>query len=520
MADSVYRVVCPRDCYDTCVLLVEVENGVVVRVRGDPSHPVTRGVACPRAAGDPLRLVRGRIRYPYLRVGGKPDGRLVRVSWSEALDIAAAKLREVLREYGPSSVLHIDYAGNMGIVTWYYTRRFWNAIGAASTDYSLCSNTGHEAIGLHYGLSYGVLPEEFEKMEMIVFWGVNAAVSAVHMWLLALRARRERGSLLATVDPRVTETARASDIHLRPRPGTDVALAYGIARHLIVNDLVDKEFIERYTYGFERFAEEAIKWTPERVERVTGVPRRLMERFAEEYAARKPSVVFIGMGLARTPNGPDIIRAVSLLPALVGQHRGFYYSNSRGWLVNLALVTGEAYGAKPARIVSMAELGELLARGKFHYVYIYGVNAVESLPASHLVAKGLARSDVFVVVHDTHWNTTTRYADLILPAPTYLEKTDLPLSYSHATLTLSKMVVEPLGESKAEYEVIWELAKRLGVKDEWLYEDPLDTITKALEDALRGGEHKRPARGKTSKATPETQGRVPDPHRQGRVLLD
>ncbi len=487
MAKRVYRTICPRDCYDTCILLVEVSEGVVTSIRGDPLHPVTRGATCPRAVGDPLRLTRGRILYPYLRVGGKPDGRLVRITWDQALDIAASRLSEVLREHGPEAVLHISYAGNMGLITWYYTRRLWNALGATSTDYSLCSSTGHEAIGLHYGLSYGVLPEEIEDMEMIVFWGINAAVSAIHLWLLALNARRRRGSLLATIDPRVTETARASDIHLRPRPGTDVALAYGVARHLIANNLVDREFIERYTYGFEKFAEEAAKWSLERVERVTGVSKKLIEAFAEEYAKRKPSVVFIGMGLTRTPNGPDIARVVSLLPALVGQHRGFYYTNSRGWLLDLALITGETYGAKPSRVVSMAELGELLDKGEFHYVYIYGINAVESLPASHLVARGLARRDVFVVVHDTHWNTTTRYADLVLPAPTYLEKTDLPLTYGHATIVLGKKVVEPLGESRPEYEVVWELAKRLGIEEDWLYDDPLKVLARAVEDALQEG---------------------------------
>lgn len=484
------RVVCPRDCYDTCSLIVRVENGRIKKIMGDPKHPITRGVTCPRAFGDVKRVYTNRVLYPHILVGSKLKGEFKRCSWSKALKVIALNLEATIKNYGSEAVLHIEYAGNMGLITWYYTKRFWNVIGAASTDYSICSSTGHEAIALHYGLSYGVLPEDIPKMRLVVFWGSNPAVSGVHLWRLAILGKYKNNTLVACVDPRRSETARTSDLHLQPIPGTDAILAYGVANYLIENCLVDYEFIEQYTYGYEYFKREASKWSLDRVEELTKVPKNDIVELAEAYGKLQPSLTFIGLGLSRSIVGSESVRIISLIPALLGLHRGFYYSNSKGWSIDLAYLTGESLGYKGKKVVSMVKLGEHLKRGDFKFVYIYNMNPIESLPNTRELIEGLLRDDVFVVVHDTHWSTTTSYANIVLPAPTYLEKDDIPVSYSHSLVAFSKRVIEPLGESMPEHLVLQEIAKILKVESEILHEDPIEALEKAFKNAFEKGDFK------------------------------
>lgn len=503
-------VVCPRDCYDTCTIEVEIAEGKLVKASGYSKHPLTCGFICSRGLGDPKRTYVNRVLYPHVRVGSKINGYFKRFSWGEALDLIASKIRETMEDYGPEYILHVEYAGNMGLITWYYTRRFWNLIGATSTDYSICSKTGHEAISLHYGSSYGVLPEEYYNMKLIVFWGSNIAVSGVHLWRIALQAKVKNEAVIACIDPYKSETARASDIYLQVRPGTDVALAYGIANYLIEHGYVDREFLEKHTYGFEFFREEASKWNLEKVEEITGIEREKIVEISEAYGERRPSLTFIGLGLSRSDAGAESVRAVSLIPALLGIHRGFYYSNSMGWYVNLQYLAGAGTSHK-TREVSIVKLGELLSRGDFKFVYVYNMNPAETIPGSKKVVEGLLKEDVFVVVHDTHWTTTCKCANVVLPAPTYLEKTDVTISYSHPYVMLSRKVIEPLGESMPEYLVFQEIAKRLNLEEDLIYEDPLKALEKTLENAFENGSFKELLEGKILKLKQKPKDHYPTP---------
>ena len=378
----------------------------------------------------------------------------------------------------------------MGFFTWYMAQRIWYAIGATKTDYSICSRSGHEAISLHYGLSYGTQPEEIPKMRLIVFWGFNAAVSSPHQWHLTLKAKR-KGCKIVVVDPRKTITAEKADLWVRLKPETDVAFVYGVARCLIKNGMVDHKFIGRWTYGFEEFRREALKWSPTRVERYTGVGWETIKKFCEMYWSLKPNLIMVGLGLQKSFCGAEAVRAVSLLPALIGLHRGFYYSNNQGWNLNLKLLTGESLTRKRIHTVSQVSLGKLLEKGEFKFVYIYNMNPAVSLPNQASVRKGLLREDVFVVVHETHWTETAKHADVVLPAPTYLEKEDIVVSYSHPYTRKSLRAIKPLGESKDELWVSKQIAKKLKLKNRWLYENPWKTIEKVLgknlTEKIRGG---------------------------------
>lgn len=505
------KVVCPRDCYDTCFLLALVDENKIVSIRGSFDNPITQGFICPRGVKDYERVYsRDRILKPHIRVGKKPSRKFKENSWSETLDLVANKIREVVRDYGAQSILHLEYSGNSGLLTQSFPQRIWYAMGATRTDYSLCSKSGHEAISLHYGLTYGVQPEELLHMKLIVFWGFNARVSSPHLWALALKARRRKATI-AVIDPRESESARDANIWLKPKPGSDVALAYGIARYLIDHDYVDLKFIKKWTYGYELFKKEVMKWTPSKIEEVTGVRWRSIERLGDAYAKNKPSVTMIGLGFQKSIYGAESVRAISLIPALLGIHRGFYYTNSQGWLVNNAYLTGESLTEKKIRTVSQVALSKLVEKGEFKFIYIYSMNPAATLPNQEAFRNGLMRDDVFVVVHDTHWTETTNYADIVLPAPTYLEKEDVVVPYSHGYVRISRRAIEPLGESKEEIWVMRELARRLRLKEKWIYENPWNALKKAFKGAFEKGSFKDLMEDETLKLKSKPKNRYQTP---------
>jgi anaerobic selenocysteine-containing dehydrogenase len=258
--------------------------------------------------------------------------------------------------------------------------------------------------------------------KVILFWGNNAKVSASHIWAMARRARKDHGAILVSVDSRKSPTAEAADIWIQPRPGSDVALCYGIARYLIEKDGVDPEFIGTWTTGFPAYAETAMDWTPERVERVSGVPGRVVAQIGEVLMAHRPAAFMIGFGLQKSVQGAEAARAVALLPALLGLHRGFQYSNSRGHMIDWPAINGRRFSGHRGKVVSQVCIGQRLAAGEFKLVYVFGSNPAMTLPDQSAVRRGLGREDVFVVVHDTHWSETATRADVVLPAPTFLEK--------------------------------------------------------------------------------------------------
>jgi len=188
----VIKTVCQRDCPDTCFIDVTVDNGRIISTKGSRLNPVTQGFLCPRGIGDPKRVYsKNRVLYPHIKSGGDHGDRFVRKTWEECISVVAKKLKKTIEVYGKESVLLYDYPGNQGFLAWQFPRRLWFALGATTTDYSLCANSGHAGIGLHYGLSYGMQPEELAKMKAIIFWGNNSKVSSPHQWVFALKARSE-----------------------------------------------------------------------------------------------------------------------------------------------------------------------------------------------------------------------------------------------------------------------------------------------------------------------------------------
>jgi anaerobic selenocysteine-containing dehydrogenase len=494
------QTVCPRDCYDTCFQKFLLDNdNRTIRVTGDEANPVTQGFLCPRGVADIKRAYSPeRILYPHTRVGEKPNGPFKRISWEEALNVIVEKLTQIMNEHGSESILHLDYTGNMGLLTQDLAQRWFYALGLAQTDLSVCSKSGQEALALHYGLSYGVDPDELVNEKLTVYWGFNGAVSAPHLHALSLKSKR-KGGLIVAVDPRRSETAKTADFWVQPKPGSDVALAYGVMKHLIDNDLVDLGFVQEYTHGFDELKHEVSKWNTELIEKYTGLKWDTVARLARLYAESKPSVTMIGFGMQKSLYGAESVRAISLIPALIGLHRGFYYSNSKGWNIDERYLTGESLTRKKAKVVSQVAVGKNLEKGEFKFVYVYNMNPAETLPNQTAVRNGLRRKDVFVTVHDTHWTGTAKNADLVLPAQTFLEKEDIVISYSHRHVRKSNRVIEPLGESRDELWVMAELTRRLGIKEGWVFEDAWKALEEALAKAFEDGSFMDLMAGKTLK---------------------
>ncbi len=488
--------VCSRDCPDACSLIFELNaQHQIHSVHADSDHPLTRGIICPRSARDRDRLQTNRIDAPYL----KGSAGFKKISWARALDLVSQKLGKTLAEQGPQQILYLSYPGNTGMLANTYPKRLWNAIGATQTDRALCSKSGHSGISLHYGESYGANPLDISDMALVNFWGLNAAVSAAHYWQLARHARKYNQTKIVVVDPIETVSAQKADLWIRPNPQTDVALVYGVLNQLISDGRHDQDFLEKWTTGFEALRAEAAKWTPDRVRSVTGVSIDDLKALTELVDTHRPSLTMIGIGLQHCDSGADQVRAVALLPAVLGIHRGFFYGNGSAYDFDAARISGTSLAHQTSPKISQVALAESIAHGEFSVVYVSCMNPAMTIPNQNLFRRGLARPDLTLIVHETHWSETAQLADLVLPAPTFLEKEDIVIPDSHNRVQFSHQILPPVTDSRHEIYVMQEIAKRLDLNEPWLYEDALSVVTEILADAFEDGQTKDLIDGKRLK---------------------
>ena len=465
---------CPRDCYDTCSIVTTVDEGKLVEVKANSDHPITRGYLCPKGQYL-INYVyhKDRILYPLRRVGSKGEGRFKENSWDEALNEIASRLTKVIDEHGSNAVLHYDYGGHSGLISLHFPKRFFNAIGSAETTYSICDAAGALAVELHYGKRYGRKPEEMLKSKLIVFWGFNAAVSNLHNFGFA-KQTKETGAKIYVIDPIANETTRIGT-HLRIRPATDGIFAFGIAKYLIDNELIDSNFISEHTLGFEEFKRYLSKYTAEYVSKQTGISIQELKSFAEDYGALKPNIINIGFGLQKQINGGEIVRAICLLPAIIGVPRGFYYCNSERDFDKAYLKATHLRSNDPVKYVS-SQLGRDLISKEIQLLFVYNANPAATTPNQTLVKNGLLREDLFVVVHDLFLTDTAMYADIVLPATSFFETMDIHISYWHYYLSLNQKAIEPIGEAKSNSELFRLLAKKMGLSQPELFEPDEDVI--------------------------------------------
>ncbi len=495
------RLTCPLDCPDACSLLVTVEGDRLVKVEGDPDHPVTQGFACvktyryPERQHHPLRPL-----YPMRRKGPKGSGAWERITWDEALDAIAERLKAVLDTYGGEAVLPYHYAGTMGLVEQQHPLAFFRAIGASELDETICATAGAAGWEAAYGTPrYGVDPEDVPHARFVILWGINSLATHSHL-TPKLKAARKNGARIVHIDPYENKTSRFADEHIKIRPGTDAALAYALAHVIFAEGLEDRAYLERAARGVAAFRAAAMEWPPERAERVTGVPAETIRRLAREFAAARASFVRVGYGMTRHPGGASALRAVVLLPALIGAWQypggGALLTTSGAFPLNRARLGGAHLLTDPpapkgylrpnprARHVNMNRLATALNAlddPPIKVLFVFNSNPLVVAPNTNGVRKGLLREDLFVVVLEQAMTETAQYADILLPATTFLEHPDLYAAYGHYYLSWNDPVLEPAGEARPNTWVFRELARRLGLEEETLYWDA-ERVARSLLD--------------------------------------
>jgi len=495
---NLVRAACPHDCPDTCAMLVTVEDGQAVSVRGDPDHPFTRGGLCVKVNHYEKRVYSAdRLLYPMKRSGPKGSGQFERIGWDEALATIRERWSAIINQYGPTAILPYSYLGTEGILNGLNVGdAFFNKLGATISERTFCDSASCTAYFMTIGPSPGMDPESFKYSKYIILWACNTISTNLHHWPFIAEARRN-GAKIVVIDPVRTRTAREADWHIPIRPGTDAALAMGIMHVIIGEDLVDHDYVAKYTTGFDELKERAGPYTPELVSDITGIPADDIKTLAREYATTQPSVIRIGVAIERHAGGGQTVRATACLPALVGAWRriggGMLQLPIWAFPVKWENLMRPDWITPGTRVLNQWRLGAALMQEEpidppIRSLFVYNSNPVVVAPEQQKIVKGLEREDLFTVVSEQFLTDTARYADIVLPATTQLEQFDIMFSWGHLYLTLNQKAIDPLGEAVPNTELFRRLAQTMGLddphwsrSDEDMALDALDWTNPALQ---------------------------------------
>ncbi|HET7668788.1 MAG TPA: molybdopterin oxidoreductase family protein [Burkholderiales bacterium] len=497
---EVVHVACPHDCPDTCSMLVTVEEGRATKIQGNPEMPFTEGTLCTKVSYYLERTYApDRLLYPMKRVGRKGEGRFSRITWDEALDEIAARLKGCAAE-NPETILPCSYAGTMGMAQYSsMDRRFFHRLGASLLDRTLCSSAGKYGLKATLGGSVGMDPERFDEAELIILWGANPIVSNLHLWSRVQAAKR-RGARVIAIDPYRSLSAEKCTQHVALLPGTDGALALGMMHVLVREGLLDRDYIARHTLGFEQLQKRLAEYPPERVAKLCGLQTDEIVRLARDYGTARPAAIRLNYGMQRHAGGGIAARTIACLPALTGAWR-----DVAGGLVlttadfygfdHAALERPDLLGARRPRTINHSKLGDALtsAQPPVKATIVYNNNPVAVCPESDKVIAGFSREDLFTVVIDHFQTDTADYADILLPATTQLEHHDVHKSYGHLYVLANNPAIAPLGESLPNSEIFRRLAARMGFEEPCFQDSDEDLCRTALrgktdwEELKRGG---------------------------------
>jgi anaerobic selenocysteine-containing dehydrogenase len=442
---------------------------IAVAVAGDPDHPTTDGTLCTKVARYLERTYHPeRVLTPLKRVGPKGSGRFERTTWDQALEDIAQRLGRIAAR-DPERIVPYSYAGTMGLVQGEaMAQRLFNRLGASRLDRTICASAGADALTYTLGSRLGTDIEQVQNSRLIIFWGANAVTSNLHLWSRAQQAKRA-GARLIAIDPYRSLTAQKCHQHIAPLPGTDAALALGLMHVLIREDWLDRDYIERYTLGFDELAQRARQFTPDRVASICSIRAEQIEQLAHDFWHIRPALIRLNYGMQRARGGGNAVRAIACLPALAGHWRdaagGLLLSSSGTFEVDEAALTRpDLLASRTPRTINMSAIGDALAQADppIEAIVVYNSNPVAVAPHSGSVARGFAREDLFTVVLEHFLTDTADYADYVLPATTQLEHLDVHRSYGHLYVVANNPAIEPLGEALPNSEIFRRLAARMG----------------------------------------------------------
>ena len=487
---TVIRGACPHDCPDTCAWDVTVRDGVAEKLVGVKEHPLTRGGLCAKVSHYLERTYSPeRLLHPLVRSGAKGAGEFEETSWDDALDRIATRLKAIVAEHGGEAVLPYSFAGTQGLVQGAsMDRRFFGRLGASRLERTVCGQAAAAGQLEAAGTLVGLRPEDLAHSRFIVLWGTNTIVTNLHVWPI-IRAAREEGARVVVIDPLKTRTAAAADWHVRPLPGTDAALALGLMHVIVAEGLHDADYVERYTEGFDRLTEELERWTPSRTEAATSVPADEVVALARAYATTRPAAIRRLIGIEHHREGARMVRTIACLPALVGawRDRGGGLAGPTAWAAWSPLDQDALAGPQPpTRRVNMIRLGHALTElhPPVHALVVYNCNPATIAPDSNRVLRGLAREDLFTVVLEHFLTDTARYADVVLPATTQVEHTDVIPSWGHTYITYNRPAIAPVGQALPNTEIFRRLAAAMGFDDP-LFADSDEELARAAVEGAR-----------------------------------
>ena len=475
MPEKLVLSACPHDCPDTCAMITIVRDGVAVKVRGNPDHPFTRGGLCVKVNDYEQRVYSSdRILHPLRRTGPKGSGQFEPVSWDAALAEIKARWTAIIEDAGPAAILPYSYLGTQGALNGLGVGdAFFNKLGATISERTFCDSGAITAFFMTCGPTAAIDPESFVHSRFIVLWAINTISTNLHHWPFIAEARA-RGAKVVVIDPVATRTAKAADWHIRLRPGTDAALALGMIHVIIAEDLIDHDYVENHTVGFEELKERAAAFPPARVSAITGVSEDDLRALARGFATAQPSVIRMGVAIERNASGGNAVRALSCLPALVGSWRhcggGIMHMPIWAFPVKWDAISRPDWIRPGTPVVNQWRLGQALTGElgldtPIRSLMVYNSNPMVVAPEQAKLEQGLSREDLFTVVSEQFLTDTARFADIVLPATTQLEQFDIMFSWGHLYLTLNEPAIAPLGEAVPNTELFRRLARALGFDD-------------------------------------------------------
>jgi anaerobic selenocysteine-containing dehydrogenase len=485
------RTVCAHDCPDMCSILAHVENGRVVRIEGDPDHPFTAGFACGKVNRD-TDLVHSpeRLTTPLRRTGAKGEGRFTPITWDAALDEVVSTWKRVMAESGPLALLGYAYSAHQGQINRGLTNGLFHALGCSRLrGGTVCDSCADAAWAVTVGDIGGADPESVHASDLIVSWSSDLHATNVHLWA-AIEKRRAAGVKLVVIDPRRTRAARVADLFLPVRIGTDSALALGVMHILVRDGRADRDYLARHTLGFDQVEREILpRFTPEATAAITGLPIADIETFARMYGEAKTSFIRIGFGLSRFTDGGQNLRTVALLPGVTGAYGryggGALVATAAGFELNYNALRKPS-GPAETRTINHLKLGQALRElndPPIRALFIAANNPAVTNPDTAGIRAGLARDDLFTVVHDPFLSETAKFADIVLPATTYLETDDFYRSYGTYYMQYGRRAVEPQGEAWSNHRLTQTLAARLGLTDKVFQMSPPELVGELFRDA-------------------------------------
>ncbi len=490
MTDSVYQSACTMDCPDTCSLNVHVQDGRITQIKGSHLNPTTQGFICTKISRFTKRVYgKDRVLYPMKRSGEKGSGLFERISWQEAAETICTRLQKIKEESGGEAILPFSYGGSNGLLGQDTTDlAFFAQLGASRLQRTFCAVPTTEAAAAMYGKMPCTAFDDFENAKLIIIWGANPKTSNIHLMPFIKKAKKH-GAKVAVVDPRMNFSENECDLHLPVLPGTDVVVALSMINYWRHRKFLNWDFIRQNTNGIDTLLEKAEAFSIEKAAEIARVDATRIQKLADLYALHDPAVIRIGWGMERNRNGLQSVGAALALPAVLGKFglkgSGYALSSSGAYKTDETYVV--AASEWNTRIINMSQLGSALSQKMnppIKALFNYNCNPAATAPDQNAVLRGLQREDLFTVVSEQVMTDTAKYADILLPAVTFLEQKELKKAYGSYALQYLEAVIEPVGEAKPNEEMFALLGRTMGWQDS-VYHLTTDDYVQRIIQATR-----------------------------------